>query len=177
LIVAAQPYSWGLTALFVLFMLMDVGIKLTRLPIVDESMVQLGFHPGLLGFWIGVIEAVLLVLYVVPRTSVLGAILFMGIFGGAIAVHLRVGDPVFSHDLFGVYLGVIMWGGLWLRDPALRALFPVRRAAMSARRRNSPRPHTCRHEGDPGSASTMSTGPMPKIAITTGSAMPRGTPS
>jgi hypothetical protein len=121
--------GWGLTALFVLFMLMDVGIKLMRLPIVDDSMVQLGFHPGPLGFWIGALEAILLILYVVPRTSVLGAILFMGIFGGAIATHLRVGDPVLSHDLFGVYLGVIMWGGLWLRDPALRALFPVRRTA------------------------------------------------
>jgi DoxX-like family len=65
----------------------------------------------------------------VPRTAVLGAILFMGVFGGAIASHMRVGDPLFSHDLFGVYLGVAMWGGLWLRDPALRAVFPMRRAA------------------------------------------------
>jgi hypothetical protein len=66
---------------------------------------------------------------VVPRTSILGAVLFMGVFGGAIATHLRHGDPVLTHDLFGVYLGVIMWGGLWLRDPALRAVFPVRRRA------------------------------------------------
>jgi hypothetical protein len=118
--------GWTLTGLFVAFMLMDVGIKLMRLPIVDETMVALGFQPGV-GFWIGVLETILLILYVVPRTSVLGAILFMGVFGGAIAAHLRNGDPLFSHDLFGVYLGAIMWGGLWLRDPALRALFPVRR--------------------------------------------------
>ena len=65
----------------------------------------------------------------VPRTSVLGAILFMGVLGGAIAIHLRHGDPLLSHDLFGVYLGAIMWGGLWLRDPALRALIPLRRSA------------------------------------------------
>ena len=120
--------GWGLTGLFVLFMLMDVGIKLMRLPIVDETMIQLGFRMGV-GFWIGVVEAALLILYFVPRTSVLGAILFMGIFGGAIATHWRNDDPLFTHDLFGVYLGIVMWGGLWLRDPALRALFPVRRAA------------------------------------------------
>jgi len=120
--------GWALTGLFVLFMLMDVGIKLMRLPVVDEAMIALGYAPGI-GFWIGVLEAVLLVLYVVPRTSILGAVLFMGIFGGAIATHLRHDDPVLTHDLFGVYLGVIMWGGLWLRDPGLRAVFPVRRAA------------------------------------------------
>jgi DoxX-like family len=118
--------GWTLTGLFVAFMLMDVGIKLLRLPIVDESMVALGFRPGV-GFWIGVLETILLILYVVPRTSVLGAILFMGVLGGAITAHLRNGDPLLSHDLFGVYLGAIMWGGLWLRDPALRALFPLRR--------------------------------------------------
>lgn len=75
------------------------------------------------------LETVLLVLYVVPRTSVLGAVLFMGVLGGAVASHLRVGDPLFSHDLFGVYLGAIMWGGLWLRNPALRAVFPLLRVA------------------------------------------------
>jgi DoxX-like protein len=120
--------GWTLTGLFVAFMLMDVGIKLLRLPIVDETMVALGFQPGV-GFWIGVLETILLILYVVPRTSVLGAILFMGVLGGAITAHLRNGDPLLSHDLFGVYLGAIMWGGLWLRDPALRALVPLRRAA------------------------------------------------
>jgi DoxX-like family len=120
--------GWALSGLFILFMLMDVGIKLMRLPIVDETMLQLGFPTGV-GFWIGVLEAPLLILYVVPRTSVLGAVLFMGVFGGAIAIHWRHVDPVLSHDLFGVYLGVIMWGGLWLRDPALRALFPLRRVA------------------------------------------------
>lgn len=119
--------GWALTGLFVLFMLFDVAIKWLRLPVVDEAMHQLGFAHGV-GFWIGVLETILLVLYVVPRTSVLGAILFMAVFGGAVASHLRVGDPLLSHDLFGVYLGVIMWGGLWLRDPALRAVFPLRRA-------------------------------------------------
>ena len=125
---AIHATGCALTGLFVAFMLMDVGIKLMRLPIVDETMIMLGYAPGI-GFWIGVLEAILLILYVTPRTSVLGAILLMGVFGGAIASHLRHDDPVLSHDLFGVYLGLIMWGGLWLRDPALRALFPVRRSA------------------------------------------------
>ncbi len=61
-----------------------------------------------------------------PRTRILGAVLFTAVFGGAIASHLRLEDPLFSHTLFGVYLGLFMWGGIWLRDPALRALFPVR---------------------------------------------------
>ncbi len=120
--------GWALTGLFILFMLFDVGIKWLRLPIVDQSMIELGYRAGI-GFWIGVLETILLALYIVPRTAVLGAILFMGVFGGAIASHLRHDDPLLSHDLFGVYLGVVMWAGLWLRDPALRALFPWRRTA------------------------------------------------
>jgi hypothetical protein len=116
--------GYALTGLFVLFMLFDVAIKWLRLPIVDQMMLELGYRAGI-GFWIGVLETVILVLYVVPRTAVLGAVLFMGVFGGAIASHLRHDDPVLSHDLFGVYLGVIMWAGLWLRDPALRAVFPL----------------------------------------------------
>jgi hypothetical protein len=58
---------------------------------------------------------------------VLGAVLFMALFGGAMATQIRAGGPLFSHQLFSLYLGLIMWGGLWLRDPALRALFPFRR--------------------------------------------------
>ncbi len=125
---AMRRTGWALTGLFVLFMLFDVAIKWLDLAVVDDAMRQLGYRAGL-GFWIGVLETILLVLYVVPRTSTLGAILFMGVFGGAVASHLRVGDPLLSHDLFGVYLGAVMWGGLWLRDPALRAVLPLRRAA------------------------------------------------
>ncbi len=65
-------------------------------------------------------------LYAAPPTAVLGAILLTGYLGGGVAAHLRVGDPLFSHVLFGVYLGVMLWGGLWLRDPRLRALMPLR---------------------------------------------------
>jgi hypothetical protein len=118
--------GYALTGAFTLFMLFDIAIKLMRHPMVEETMRQLGFPGGGLGVSIGLIEALCLILYLVPRTAVLGAVLLMGIFGGAVAVHLRHADPLFSHVLFGVYLGLFMWGGLWLRDPALRTVFPVR---------------------------------------------------
>ena len=124
----ARFTGYALTGAFTLFMLFDVGIKLMRHPMVEETMRQLGF-PGGLGFPIGVVEALCLVLYLVPRTAILGAVLFMGIFGGGVATHLRHADPLFSHVLFGVYLGLFMWGGLWLRDPDLRAVFPLRKMA------------------------------------------------
>ena len=113
-------------ALFVLFMIVDVAIKLLRLSVVDDAMRELGY-PLDLGFVIGVIEAIALVLYLVPRTAVLGAVLFTAVFGGAIASHLRIGSPLVTHVLFGVYLGLLAWGALWLRDASLRAVLPVRR--------------------------------------------------
>jgi hypothetical protein len=119
--------GWTLTGLFTLFMIFDTGIKLLRLPIVDESLAQLGYPTGI-GFAIGVMELALLVLYLVPWTSLLGAVLFTGLFGGTIATHFRTGDPLFTHVLFGLYLALFAWGGLWLRDQRLRALFPIRRA-------------------------------------------------
>lgn len=115
-----------LSALFVLFMVMDVTLKLLNLPIVDETMKRLGWGPGY-GPLIGGIELVAVALYLIPRTSLSGAVLMTGVFGGAIATHVRVGDPLFSHILFGVYLALFMWGGLWLRDLGLRAVFPIRR--------------------------------------------------
>jgi len=127
---AASPRAmlWAgriLTALAVLFMIFDIAIKLVDLPVVRDTLVQLGYPPDL-GRTIGVIELVCLALYLVPRTSVLGAVLFTGVMGGAIATHMRVGDPLVSHTLFGVYLGAALWGGLWLRDARLRAIFPFR---------------------------------------------------
>ena len=119
--------GWVLSALFILFMLgASVYPKLAGLPIAPDTMTALGWtnSPILL---IGVIELLCTLLYAIPLTSVLGAVLMMGVLGGAIATQLRAGSPLFSHTLFGLYLGLIMWGGLWLRDPALRALFPLRR--------------------------------------------------
>jgi hypothetical protein len=76
---------------------------------------------------LGILTLVSTVLYALPRTSVLGAILLTGYLGGAIATHLRIGSPLFTHILFGVYLGLMVWGGLYLRDERLRALLPLRR--------------------------------------------------
>jgi hypothetical protein len=115
-----------MTGFFVLFIVFDAGIKLLKLKVVDDALAELGYPAGA-GFMIGVLEAILIVLYLFPRTSVLAAVLFTGLFGGAVASHMRVGSPLFTHDLFGVYLGVLAWGGLWLRGEALRALFPIRR--------------------------------------------------
>lgn len=127
----AAPMIWAgrvLTALFALFMVFDITIKLLDLPFVDEAMMELGWGSGY-GPLIGAIELVALVLYLVPRTSLSGAILMTGLLGGAIATQVRISHPLFSHILFGVWLGLFMWGGLWLRDPAIRAAFPVRGSA------------------------------------------------
>lgn len=114
-----------LTGLFAAFMVMDTGIKLVGLPVVAQTLVQLGYPPEQ-GLVIGIIEAVCLALYLWPRTAVLGAVLFTAVMGGAVASHMRLNDPLVSHTLFGVWLGLIMWGGLWLRDPRLRAIIPLR---------------------------------------------------
>jgi hypothetical protein len=121
----------ALTGAFALFMLgASIAPKLLRLPIAEETMAQLGWPPGY-AFFIGLVEFVCLVLYLVPRTSVLGAVLMMGLLGGAMATQIRIGSPLFSHILFSLYLGLFMWGGLWLRDSRLRALFPISDAQSS----------------------------------------------
>ena len=126
----ASPMVWTgrvLTALFALFMLgASIAPKLLGMPIAAETMVGLGWPPEYT-LAIGIVELTCLVLYLYPRTNVLGGVLMMGLLGGAMATQVRVGNPLFSHQLFSLYLGLVMWGGLWLRDPALRALFPLRR--------------------------------------------------
>ena len=114
-----------LTGIFALFILgASAAPKLLQLPIAEQTMAQLGWPPGY-AFMIGIIELSCLVLYLIPRTSVLGAVLMMGLLGGAMATQVRAGSPLFSHILFSLYLGLFMWGGLWLRDPRVRALFPI----------------------------------------------------
>ncbi len=118
-----------LTGLFALFMLgASIAPKLLHMPIAEETMAQLGWPPGF-AFMIGLVELGCLILFLAPRTSVLGAVLMMGLLGGAMATQIRAGSPLFSHILFSIYLGLFMWGGLWLRSPRLRALFPVAREA------------------------------------------------
>lgn len=114
------------SALAIAFLTLDVAIKLLQLPVVGETLAGLGYPPDL-GLTIGIVELVCLVLYVLPRTAVLGAILWTAVFGGGIATHLRVDSPLFSHVLFGVYLGLFVWGGLYLRSARLRDLIPLQR--------------------------------------------------
>jgi hypothetical protein len=119
--------GWVLTSLYALFMLgASVAPKLLGLSVAEETMAALGWPPGYV-LMIGTIELACVLLYLFPRTSVLGAVLTMGLLGGAMATQIRAGNPLFSHILFSIYLGLFMWGGVWLRDPVLRAIFPWRR--------------------------------------------------
>ena len=121
--------SWAgiiLSALPVLFVLFDGAIHLMVVPPVVQAFTQLGY-PVSTSRALGVIELVCIVLYLMPRTSVLGAILLTGYLGGAVATNLRVGSPLFSNTLFPVYVGILAWGGLFLRDERVRTLIPVRR--------------------------------------------------
>jgi hypothetical protein len=117
----------ALTSIAVLFLLMDTAIKLLAVPDVLSTTAQLGY-PGTKAFaqFLGVLLLVCTLLYVWPRTAFLGAVLLTGYLGGAIASHVRIGSPLFSHVLFGVYVGLFVWGGLWLRDERLRALLASR---------------------------------------------------
>lgn len=118
--------GWTLSGLAILFLLLDGLIKLPPLAPVTETLQQLGYPAGA-ARGLGITTLVCTALYAIPRTSILGAILLTGLFGGAIATHLRVGSPIFSHLLFGAYLGLMVWGGIYLREDRLRALIPLRR--------------------------------------------------
>lgn len=130
----ASPSVWTgrvLSGLFVLFMVCaSVAPKFLMADMVaEQNMTPLGW-PAKYLMLIGLIELACVILYVIPRTSLLGAVLMTGLLGGAVATNLRVENPLFSHTLFGVYLGLFMWGGLWLRDASLRAVFPLRRTVV-----------------------------------------------
>src|SRR6266516_4508085 len=117
-----------LSALGALFLLFDGVIHILKITPVVEAFAQLGYPLGTAGA-LGVIEIICVALYLLPRTSVLGAILLTGYLGGAIATQVRVGAPLFSTTLFPVYVALFVWGGLYLRDEAVRALIPLRRQA------------------------------------------------
>ena len=110
----------------VLFLLFDSVGKVLKLAPVVEGTTQLGYPVSVL-LGIGTVELLCLVVYMIPRTSILGAILLTGYLGGAVATHVRIGSPLFSHVLFPIYVAVLIWGGLYLRDEWLRALIPLRR--------------------------------------------------
>jgi hypothetical protein len=127
----SKPARWTgrvLSGLVIVFLLFDGAIKLVPWPIVTETMDKMGYGSSeTMARSLGIITVVCTVLYSVPPTSILGAILLTGYLGGAMASHVRIDSPLFTHTLFGFYLGVMVWGGLWLRDPELRRLIPFRR--------------------------------------------------
>lgn len=108
----------------VLFLLFDGIMKLAKPPFVVEATVRLGYPESTI-LSIGIVLLVCTVIYVIPRTAILGAILLTGYLGGAVATHVRVGEGAFP-VLFPVFFGVLIWGGLYLRDDRLRALIPLR---------------------------------------------------
>ena len=117
-----------LSGLVIVFLLFDGAIKLVPWPVVTETMDRIGYGSSeSLARTLGVITVACTVLYAIPPTSILGAILLTGYLGGAMASHVRIGSPLFIHTLFGLYLGLMVWGGLWLRDGSLRDLIPWRR--------------------------------------------------
>jgi uncharacterized membrane protein YphA (DoxX/SURF4 family) len=114
-----------MSGLVIAFMLMaSVFPKLFMPELAIESMQQLGWNVKHL-LVIAVIELVGTLLYAIPRTAALGAVLLTGLLGGAVATHLRIENPLFSHTVFPLYVGFLMWGGLWLRNAQVRALLPL----------------------------------------------------
>jgi DoxX-like family len=127
-----RPISKGLwagrivSALVVLMLLADSVAKIVKAAPVLKAQAELGF-PDSLTVGIGLLLLICTCVYAIPKTSVLGAILLTGFLGGAVAVKLRIGDSLFGQILFPVYIGVMVWGGLFLREHRLRALIPLLR--------------------------------------------------
>lgn len=119
-----------LSGMVILFLLFDGAVKLVPLSVVTETLDQMGYGSSdALARTLGIITIACTMLYAFRPTSILGAILLTGYLGGAIASHVRIGSPLFSHVLFGLYLSVMLWGGLWLRDKNLRSQMPLRRSS------------------------------------------------
>jgi hypothetical protein len=125
---ASKKMLWTgriLSGLSALFLLVDSLGKFVRPAPVIEGTVQLGYSESVI-LPLGIVLLACTVLYLIPRTSVLGAVLLTGYLGGAVATHVRIGNPVLTHVLFPIYIGVLIWGGLFLREERLRALLPLR---------------------------------------------------
>ena len=114
-----------MSGLIVLFMLFDSTLHILKPAPVVDAFARVGF-PLRLSVCIAVASLVSALLYAIPRTSVLGAILLTGYLGGAVAIHARAGSSLFGETLFPIYMGVLVWGGLYGRDARLRALIPWR---------------------------------------------------
>ena len=120
-----------LSGIAVLFLLFDAAIKVLRVPMAVEGTTELGY-PAQVVFPLGLLQLGLLALYVIPRTAPFGALLWTGYLGGAIATHVRIQNPLFTHILFPIYVALLLWGGLWLRDRRVRAAFSLGDASTPA---------------------------------------------
>jgi hypothetical protein len=123
-----RGFGIAFTALPVAFLVFDAAMKLVKPSFVIEATEKLGYSPDVIRP-LGVVLLTSVVLYALPRSAVLGAALLTGYLGGAVATHVRVGDPLLSHVLFPVYVALLAWGGLFLRDPTVRALAPWNRSS------------------------------------------------
>lgn len=118
--------SWIMSGLVILFMLFDSIFKFIKPPEVVEGTLSLGYAEHHIAI-IGTLALISTILYAIPSTSVIGAILLTAYYGGAIATHLRMDNPLFSHTLFPVYFAILAWGGIWLRNIYLHNLMPLKR--------------------------------------------------
>lgn len=118
--------GWAMSGLAIAFLALDGGLKALAVPQVVQASGEIGFSADLVPV-LGIVLLTCTALYAAPQTALLGAILVTGFLGGAVSVHVRQHAPLFSHVLFGVYVGLLVWGGLYLRDARLRALLPLRR--------------------------------------------------
>lgn len=117
--------GWIMTGLLALFMLgASVAPKLMNSTLASDPLTVVGW-PVKYMLLIGIIELVCTILFVIPKTGLLGAVLLTALLGAALAANLRVDNPLFSHTLFSFYLGVFAWVALWLREPSIRAVFPI----------------------------------------------------
>ena len=117
--------GWVLSVLVILFMLLDGIMKFLKpAEVITTTVDELGYKEQHI-FTLGILALMATLLYAIPRTSIFGAILLTAYFGGAIASHLRIDNPIFSHTFFTVYIGIFAWSGLWLRNMKLRQLLPI----------------------------------------------------
>lgn len=118
--------GWIVSGLFIAFMVFDAVIKLPPLAMVTNALRDIDWpNDKATARWLGAMSLIFTALYAFPNTALLGAVLLTGYLGGAVATHVRRGKaaPLFSHKLFGVYLGALLWGGLWLRSEEVRIAF------------------------------------------------------
>lgn len=133
---AGTKMSWAgriISGVVIAFLLFDGVIHLIRIAPVVDGFGRLGL-PIELAVALGIAELICLGLYAYPRTAALGAILLTGYLGGAVAIQLRAGNPLFGETLFPVYVGVLVWGGVYVRQPQLRAPIPVTKAPAAGER-------------------------------------------